>query len=70
MLLRVGKPVRAAELAWFIDVDRKAARHLVAANAKALDFGAAARLALPGCSDPPLGLALGGIFSDPVNQGK
>src|SRR5215472_6803965 len=70
VFLRIGILVRAAELARFIDVDREAARHLIAAHAKALDLRTAVRLALPGRDDMPLGLALSGIPLDPLNQGK
>src|SRR5215467_2070394 len=48
----------------------RAARHLIAAHAEALDFRTAARLALPRRDDMPLGLALRGIPLDPLNQGK
>jgi len=70
MFLRIGKPVRAAQLARLVDVDREAARHLSAADAEALDFSAAARLALPGRGDTPMGLAFRGIRPDALDQGE
>src|SRR6516162_3594924 len=70
VLLRIGKPVGAAEFVGLVDVDREAARHLVAANAKALDFRAAARLALPRRGDTPLGLAFSRIVPDTLDQGE
>jgi len=45
VFLRVGEAVRAAELAGLVDVDHEAPFHLFAADAKALDLAAAARLA-------------------------
>jgi hypothetical protein len=68
VLLRVGKPVGAAEFAGLVDGDREVARHFVASNAKALHFRAAARLALPGCGDTPLGLGFSRIFPDTIDQ--
>ena len=70
VFLRIGKPVRAAELARLVDVDREAARRLSAADAEALDFGAAARLRLPGRGDTPMSLTFRGIRPDALDQGE
>ena len=45
-----------SQFARLVDVDREAARHLIAGDAEALDFGAAVGLALPGRGDTPMRL--------------
>src|SRR5215469_875853 len=70
MFLRIGEPVRAAEFARLVDVDREPARHLFSADPEALDLRTAPRLALPGCGDVPVRFALCGVSPDALDQGK
>src|SRR6516225_5417637 len=57
VFLRTGKPVRAAQLQWLVNIHRKAPFHIFAADLKAFDLTSAACLALPGRGDPPAGPA-------------
>ena len=53
-----------------VEVQCVARESVIAADAKALDFRAAARLALPGCGDTPPGLGFGRIVPDTLDQGE
>ena len=64
----MAKRFDAAELAGLVDVDREPARHAFAADAETVDLRAAARLALPGRGDAPVGHAFGGVALDAVDQ--
>src|SRR5260221_8438050 len=70
MFLRIGEPVRSAELARFVDVDRDPTWHLFSADPEALDLRTTPRLTLPGRGDPPVGLGFCGVLLDAVDQRK
>src|SRR6266446_345232 len=70
MLLRIGEPVRSAQFARFVDVDREPTWHPFSADPEALDLRTAPRLALPGRGDPPVCLVFCGVPPDALYQRK
>jgi hypothetical protein len=70
MFLRIGEPVRSAQFARFVDIDREPARHLFSADLEAFDLRTAVGLALPSRGDAPTCLAFCGIPPDAFDQGE
>src|SRR5262249_16062417 len=70
VLLRIGEPVRSAQLVWLVYVDRESARDLFSADFEARYLRAAARLTLPGRGDAPVRLAVCRVFLDALDEGE
>ena len=70
MFLRIGERVAAAEFGWFVDVDRKAARHPLSADSESFDLRSAVRLPLPGRRNAPVCHAGCGLSLDALDQGE